>query len=283
MSTSQNFIRWEARYTVFCEYIKQFGRFPPLKTVYNGIKIGQWYYNQVSAYKKGTLSSYRLYKLDAVHPAWKDGYLHKSAANKHLLLVSDWKQFIPVDEVPIDQVLSGEQLLYCIRKKVYSCKDYLIFFEAKYGNAFWKPTGGQTLKNGDLFSFDTRRRIFNTQFPTLDFGCFNLYYACAGKKESYVSMACAYHASGTFSSGKEMLDYFRSALCMLTVKEGEILTLKYMHGLPLREISARTLSDKPRNARYLSLGRIQQLEQKAICKLQYPVRLRLLKPYSPVP
>lgn len=283
MSTSNNDLRWEDRYAVFCAYIKQFGRFPPLKTVYNGEKIGQWYYNQVSAYKRGTLSAYRLYKLDAVHPAWKDRYLHKSVANKHLLLTSDWKQNIPPDEVSIDQVLSGEQLIYCVHRKIYSCKDYLTFFETTFGNAFWKPTSSQTLRYGDLFSFDTRRRMFHAQFPTLDFGCFNLYYACVGKKDSYVSMACAYHASGTFKNGEEMLDYFCSALNMLTPKEGEILKLKYMHGLPLHEISMRTLSDRPLNARYLSPARIQQLEQKAICKLQYPVRLRLLKPYKPGP
>jgi len=278
MSSINYSMRWEAQFTLFQEYIQKNGRFPPLKTVYKGVKIGQWYYNQVSAYRKGCLTDDRLQKLDAIHPAWKDKYRHKSAANKDFLLLSDWKENIPSGEVPIDQVLEGDQLLYCLHQKIFSCKDYLSLFENNFGRAFWKPTGRQTLKYGDLFSFETRKRVFHAQFPMLDFGCFNLYYASSGKRESYVSLACRYNTSGTFSSREEMLSRFQTVLNTLTPKEGEILSMKYMHGLPLREIAEYILSDKPRSGHLLSPSRVHQLEQKALFRLQHPIRFAMLSP-----
>jgi len=278
--SKHNHVRWEAKFATFQAYIRANGRFPSLKAEYNGVKIGQWYYNQVSSYHHGRLSTYRINRLDAFHPAWKLRQKEKAEVNKAFLLSSDWKKHLSSEDVPLDQVLAGDQLLYCLRRGIYSCKAYLAYYEEKYGLAFWKPSGKCTQRHGDLFSFAKRKAIFQAQFPNLDFGCFNLYFALSNKTKGYVTSASEYCKSCSFSSAEDMICQFQNALHMLMPKESEVLTLKYMSGATLKEISSSIVSSRPHAEHIVTPSRVQQLEQKALHKLKHPSYYNRLKPLS---
>lgn len=279
--------RWTEQFNVFKRYVETAGRFPAPKTVFEGQRVGSWYYNQLRFFKDNKLPTGRLEMLDSFDPAWRASSETRDEIKKQFLLSSDWKKDVSESDVPIDRVFSGDDLYTCISNGICSCRDYLEFAQKEFNNKLWGPPKARPDWCKHIFSFENREAVFDLYFPKLDFGSFNIYYALLDNTVYYaptpfVECAASYQEGSLFGSSEAMRQEFDSVLGTLKENEEAVLRMKYMEGRSPAYIAAHIQSSHKERADVpLTRTRIEQIKDTAFRKLRHPSRSKLIKPYGP--
>lgn len=274
--------KWLNQFEIYKSYVENFHKFPPLNAVFEGLNLGYWFHNQITAFRNGLMLEYRQQMMDEFSPNWKE-----SRAVKLEIKKDDKKRRILDSDIPIDTVLSGEDLDACVSHGIYGCRQYLECFEKYHGRKIWEKEPHSlvvSLLGAEGFSLDSRRKVFEAVFPKVSFGCFNFIYAACSfhaafdelgfeRNEgiSYLEAANIYNVRSRFSSSAEMLDCFNVVLEKFKLKESEVVLGKYHFGMTSDELQER-LS--------VTRGRIWQLERAAFEKLLHPAKVRDFRLFS---
>ena len=245
--------RWNEIFELYKEYVTTHYKFPGAYLVYKEENLGQWFRNQIAFYQKGKLANDRAEAMNAFNPVWNKDLDARRAEEKRLLLSSDWKNKVPENDVPIDEVFSGEQVYACLSNGIYSCCDYLTFFEKTFGENFRLDNHQTQNSYGNIFSVENRRNVFNTVFPKLDFDVANMIYSVY----NHSFYKCNIHSEGlnpyvyyqdfNFSdffemynavcpSNKDFVDNINEILDTLSPKHADILLKTYIYNKSTTEI-----------------------------------------------
>ena len=173
---SRDDIRWNKMFDLLREYVNTFYKFPQTNTIYKEENLGNWFRNQVSFYESDSLSIHRLNALNNFNPAWKESPELRKEEEKRLLSESNWRKNVSNNEIPIDEFFKDDQLYTCLSNGIYSCLDYLKFFEEEYGEDFLFTSVKMNRKYNDVFSVENRRRVYNKVFPNLHFDISNIIF-----------------------------------------------------------------------------------------------------------
>lgn len=209
-------------------------------------------------------------------------------------------------EIPIEKATQGKELQDCLFLGIKSCREYIEKFdEEKLDKILRLNNLPCKSKYNDAFSLETQRKVFETQFPKLDYTCFALYIAIFGMKENHdlfseeellakeptiFDVASKLSSKSPFSSRAEMVCEYSKMLDMLPGDEAKILKAIYIEGQTVKEIGARynikagTLDAKRRRALHrLSISlwitekirpihdKTHQIEKKNVGELHLPL------------
>ncbi len=265
--------RWTEHFNIYKEYVTEHSKFPVSTVVYRGNNTGQWFHNQIAAFKNGTMPQDRLKKMDEFNPNWRGSRETLQDENKRLMLSSNWQQKLRTKDVPIDRVFSSDDLYDCLSHEIYSCRDYFEYFEKHCSREVWRESVKQAKWNPSLFSLEHRLEVFETAFPNLDFSSFNIYFALSGNLDgsftSFYDAASFYSSHSPFHTADDMCSTFNHILDTLGEKEAVLLVSKYSRGMSLRSIA-----EEQENLSYMN----NTIEARAVRKLRHPSRFRRIRP-----
>lgn len=284
---------WLEQFDAFKGYVTENASFPnATNIVYNGAKVGQWYRNQLTAYKGGFLPPMRLALLDTFNPVWRGTLEERQAESNRMLLASTaWKDNLSEKDVSIDTVFSSDTLASAISHGIYSCQAYLEaceqYLNAK-GLSYFNEVRGLSSQKDNLFSLDNREAVFEAQFPNLSFRHFYLYLAifagnppdlfkpeeieALGHQPNFYEMASAMSAYSQYASRTDMVKAYEDVLNTLTPHEKAIVSAKYIDGMPRMAI-AESVDFTP--------DRVRRVLINAFRKLRHPSRSKKLCPEHP--
>lgn len=276
--------RWFELFGAYRRYVNENHRFPRSLVEYEGYRIGDWFRNQVSAWKGGFLPEERRELMDAFQPAWREPIDVRRQAEREMSLNFDWKGLVPAGDVCIDSVLKGAELDACVSNGVYSCRQYWEVFEKAYGcdlESAWNTSEGAKLVHrfGEgTYSLVNRKAVFDTLFPRVGFFGFHV-FCCVfygghkTKGETFLEIAEDYNRRSPVLSIDEMNQRIRSLAETLTKQEADVLYGRFEEGQTLLAL-AKQLGVTPE--------RIRQVENKMLRKMRQPSRVKTIAPLSDV-
>lgn len=252
--------RWKEMFHLFKRYVSEKCSFPMMATVYENENLGYWYTNQVSAFKRNLLPADRLGLLNSVSPVWNASLSEKRAEEKRFLLSSNWKKNLLPGDAAIDLVFQGDALYSCLKQGIYSCRDYINAFHQQFSRSFVSVSGCAD----PLFRLDNRRKVFDIQFPNLDFGCFHLWLAVFSPKSDAGFFETWHHLNeiNHFGSKEGMFQHFNDVLeAFLNPQEAYVIANRFFEFKTLSKIS---------DEHGRTVERIREIERKALRKMRLP-------------
>lgn len=282
---------WDHHFALFCKYLASHHKLPVPAETYRGFNIGTWVTNQLRAGRAGRLPESRAQLLaKACH--LDDSTLERFDRQEWntCILMASWKENLRPGDIAIDSVFSGDELLSCLRRGIYSCRDYIDTMESlctehdkySYISIFSYPAAP------DLFCRENAESVFHTQFPRLDFTCFNLYipvYTTSnsnlfkedeleelGHRPSLYEAATAMNAYSRFGSRDEMRQAYAELIETLPPKQRTVIQARHFQQQTYRAIG---------DSLGLTVERIRQIHMSALRKLRHPARGRRIAPLHP--
>lgn len=266
--------KWNEMFELYKKYVNTYHKFPIANSTYKGENLGQWFRNQFTAYENNNLLAERISALDEFNPVWKEKSEIRKEEEKRLLIQSDWKEQLSDNDIPIDEIFNGERLYTCLLNGIYSCLDYLYFFENNFVCSFFDSSATIHKKYNNIFSFENKRAIYDKMFPNLNFFVLNIianvYEDSLNpyikyKDFSLIELSEMYNK--VCPSFKMLTENADLVLETLTPKEKAYLLYKYHDDMTLTDIAKQES---------FSRERVRQVIAKAERKLRHPQRAKML-------
>lgn len=129
MSKTKNICEplWDKKFALFLQYIEKYHHVPAVDVEYKKVKIGRWYFNQISLNKIGRLSEERIQKLQNGFPCWEGSYAERKEYIRQQI-IKNWLTSGEKEkyEHPITMLLNDENdLCDAIINKKYSVETYM--------------------------------------------------------------------------------------------------------------------------------------------------------------
>lgn len=270
----QNDEKWNEMFELYKEYVNTYYKFPIANSTYKGENLGQWFRNQFTAYENNNLLKERISALDEFNPIWKEKSVIRKEEEKRLLIQSDWKEQLSDSDIPIDEIFNGEQLYTCILNGIYSCLDYMYYFENNFVYSFFDFPAAKQKKFNNIFSFENRNSVYDKMFPNLNFYVLNIianvYKDSLNPYVEYKDFSCidlSEMYNKVCPSSKMLKENADLVLETLTPKEKAYLQYKYRDNMTLTDIAKKEV---------YSRERVRQVIAKAERKLRHPQRAKML-------
>lgn len=284
--------KWEENFALFREFLVVHQRLPSSKDTFRDFNVGTWLTNQLRAGRTGILPVSRAQLLaEACHVKDLDTIFRFDHREwDESLLMATWKDRLRPDDIAIDTALSGAALEDCLRRGILSCRAYLDEMETlcachdRFGDIsmFSFPAAP------DLFCWGNAQCVFHTQFPNVDFTCFNFYFPiytpnnsnlfkedeleALGHKPTFFEAAEAMSAYSRFASRTEMRRAYAELIATLPPQQRAVIGSRHFEGQTYREIG---------DMMGLTVERIRQIHMSALRKLRHPVKSRRVAPLHP--
>lgn len=284
--------KWEENFALFREFLALYKRLPAGKETYCDFNLGDWFTNQLRAGHAGVLPEHKARLLaDACHVKDPDALLYFDRQDlNRCILMGTWKDRLPPDEISIDTAISGDFLEDCLRRGIYSCRDYINEMEVLCAKRDKRDKISYFSYPNEpyLFCRHNAETVFHTQFPELDFSCFSLYICvytpnnsnlfkedeleALGHKPTLFEAAEAMSAYSRFGSRAEMRQAYAELIATLPPQQQIILRARYFQHQTFGAISESLC---------LTTQRIQQVHTRAMRKLQHPSLKKQVAPIHP--
>ena len=199
--------KFMAKLNLFKEYVEEFHELPTIKTIYKDVQLGQWIQNQKSFLKSGKLPEERIKLLNDVNPFWNASSEEKKIENKRLMLSSDWKSKVPVDNTPIDVLYNGDMLYKYISQGIYDCETLI------KRNAFLDT---------QVYEVYSKIISIDPQYALL----LAVIYAYDAEAEGFESTK-EFFNNFIFTNKEEMIEKMNKMLESLSSREREVIELRF--------------------------------------------------------
>ena len=251
---------WMKKLDILKDYIETHHKFPTTNCMHNGIDIGSWLRNQISAKNRGELAQDRIEMLNNINQYWFGTKKEKDAENQRLVFEHFQKtkpNMIIQQQVPIDVVCENEQELHiCLANNIFTCEDLLTH-------------------DGGIYGLHTsiRRDCYQQMFTWIDTRYVRLIKCIFG-----ISIDVPFKENKHFlnslavRSAEEMRQIVDSVMSdKLTEREQKVLRLRF--GL---DDGKPKFLDEVGKVFNVTRDRIRQIESKALRSLRHPSSSRIL-------